>query len=146
MPEMDGIEFLKEVRSRFGDVPFILFTGKGREEVVIEAINNGADFYLQKGSDTKAQFAELGHMIRKAVGRRRADKALKESETRFRRISSIISDFAYSCRHDPDGSYRIDWMTGSEDRITGYSEDEIKAMKCWGNLVIPEDAICLHNT
>jgi DNA-binding response OmpR family regulator len=48
MPEMNGIELLKKVRVEYGDIPFILFTGKGREEVVIEAINNGADFYLQK--------------------------------------------------------------------------------------------------
>ncbi|NLD99668.1 MAG: response regulator, partial [Fibrobacter sp.] len=49
MPGMNGIEFLKAVRDQDKDIPFILFTGKGREEVVIEAINNGADFYLQKG-------------------------------------------------------------------------------------------------
>lgn len=140
MPEIDGIEFLKEVRSRFGDIPFILFTGKGREEVVIDAINNGADFYLQKGIDTKAQFAELAHYVRKAIGRKWAEMALKESENRFRRISSLISDFAYSCRQDSDSNYRIDWMTGSADHITGYSEAEIRAMKCWGNLVIPEDS------
>ncbi|PKL60468.1 MAG: PAS sensor protein, partial [Methanomicrobiales archaeon HGW-Methanomicrobiales-4] len=46
MPGMDGIELLKEVRIRYGDIPFILFTGRGREEVVIQAINHGADFYL----------------------------------------------------------------------------------------------------
>ena len=73
MTEMDGIEFLKEVRSRFGSIPFILFTGRGREEVVIDAINNGADFYLQKGGDPKAQFAELAHKIRQAVARRTAE-------------------------------------------------------------------------
>ena len=67
MPEMDGIAFLKEVRKRYGDIPFILFTGRGREEVVIEAINNGVDFYLQKGGDPTAQFAELAHKIRQAV-------------------------------------------------------------------------------
>ena len=27
MPDMDGIVFLNEVRQRFGDIPFILFTG-----------------------------------------------------------------------------------------------------------------------
>jgi CheY-like chemotaxis protein len=63
MPEMDGIEFLKTVRQKYGDLPFILFTGRGREEIVIQAINNGVDFYLQKGGDVKAQFAELSHKI-----------------------------------------------------------------------------------
>ncbi len=37
MPGMDGIAFLKVVREKFGDIPFILFTGRGREEVVIGA-------------------------------------------------------------------------------------------------------------
>jgi PAS domain S-box-containing protein len=67
MPGMDGIVFLKTVRSRFGDIPFILFTGKGREEVVIQAINNGADFYLQKGGDPRSQYAELAHKITIAI-------------------------------------------------------------------------------
>ncbi len=44
MPGMDGIQFLIEVWMKFGPIPFILFTGKGREEVVIQAINSGVDF------------------------------------------------------------------------------------------------------
>lgn len=76
MPGIDGIEFLKHVRSETGDVPFILFTGRGREEVVIEAINNGADFYLQKGGDPRAMFSELGHKIRLAVRRRKVEGEL----------------------------------------------------------------------
>ena len=48
MPGMDGIEFLKHVRSSGNSIPFILFTGRGREEIVIQALNSGADFYLQK--------------------------------------------------------------------------------------------------
>ena len=67
MPVMDGIEFLKKVRMDFKDIPFILFTGRGREEVVIEAINCGADFYLQKGGAPRAQFSELSHKIRQAI-------------------------------------------------------------------------------
>lgn len=76
MPGMDGITFLKAVRERCGDIPFILFTGRGREEVVIEAINNGADFYLQKGGDPESQFAELIHKVRQAVIQRRSQKEL----------------------------------------------------------------------
>jgi PAS domain S-box-containing protein len=72
MPGINGIAFLKEVRSRFGNIPFILFTGRGREEVVIEALNNGADFYLQKGGDPEALFVELRHKINIAILHRRA--------------------------------------------------------------------------
>ena len=74
MPGMDGIGFLKHLRSHGNKIPFILFTGRGREEVAIEALNNGADFYLQKGGDPSAQFAELANKVRYAVSHRRAEK------------------------------------------------------------------------
>jgi len=76
MPGMNGIAFLKDVRKRSTGLPFILFTGRGREEVVIEAINNGADFYLQKGGDPEAQFAELAHKMRQAVSRRKSEREI----------------------------------------------------------------------
>ena len=47
MPEMDGITFLKQLKASGDATPFIIFTGRGREEVVIEALNEGADFYIQ---------------------------------------------------------------------------------------------------
>ena len=80
MPDMDGIEFLKHLKESGDDTPFLIFTGKGREEVVIEALNNGADFYIQKGGDPKSQFAELINKIRYAVERRRAEEALRQSK------------------------------------------------------------------
>src|SRR5271157_2531649 len=86
MPGMDGIEFLKQIRSAFGDVPFVLFTGKGREEVAIQAINNGADFYLQKGGEPRAQFAELEHKIKIAIDKKRAEESLVESKEKFRSL------------------------------------------------------------
>jgi PAS domain S-box-containing protein len=76
MPEINGIEFLKRIRSRGDKIPFILFSGRGREEVVIEALNSGATFYLQKGVDTKAQFAELEHKVKEAVQRKLAEHEL----------------------------------------------------------------------
>jgi len=96
MPGMDGIAFLKEVRHQYGDIPFILFTGRGREEVVIEAINNGADFYLQKGGEPTAQFAELGHKIRQAVLRKRAEFSLVESEKRLSDIINFLPDATFA--------------------------------------------------
>ena len=75
IPGMNGIEFLKAVRVQSPALPFIIFTGRGREDVVVEAINNGVDFYLQKGGELKSQFAELSHKLRIAVKRRAVGRA-----------------------------------------------------------------------
>jgi len=91
MPGMDGIQFLVEVRTRFGQVPFILFTGRGREEVVIQAINSGADFYLQKGGAPEAQFAELSHKIKKAVEGLRAEEADRASRDQLIRSEENLT-------------------------------------------------------
>ena len=96
MPGMDGIALLKAVRNRDSSLPFILFTGRGREEVVIEAINNGVDFYLQKGGDPKAQFAELAHKIRQAIARRQAELSLIESEKRLADIIDFLPDATFA--------------------------------------------------
>ena len=78
MPDMDGITFLKAVRSANPRIPFIVFTGKGREEVVIEALNNGADYYLQKGGDPASQFTQLLSVARKAVDQSKSGQELFE--------------------------------------------------------------------
>jgi signal transduction histidine kinase len=80
MPEMDGITFLKQLRASKNTTPFIIFTGRGREDVVIDALNNGADFYIQKGGEPRSQFAELSNKIRYAVSRKHSEEALGESE------------------------------------------------------------------
>ena len=102
MPGMDGIKFLQLLRNRGDTIPFIIFTGRGREEVILEALNSGVDFYLQKGGDPKAQFAELQNIVGKAVRQKSADEALRESETKYRNILENIQDVYY--RSDADGN------------------------------------------
>ena len=119
MPEMDGIAFLKTVRERFGNIPFILFTGRGREEVVIEAINNGVDFYLQKGGDVRSQFAELAHKIRQVVARRQAERSLIESEKRLADIINFLPDATLAINRE---GVIIAWNRAIEE-MTGISAE-----------------------
>ena len=66
MPRTNGIEFLELVRADHADLPFILYTGKGSEEVASDAISAGVTDYLQKGTGT-SQYALLANRIRNAV-------------------------------------------------------------------------------
>lgn len=71
--------------------------------------------------------------------RDKAYQLLQEKEEQSGHISSTIFDVSYSCELDQDGNSSIIWMTGAVQRITGYSIDEIIALKCWGKLVLNED-------
>jgi PAS domain S-box-containing protein len=105
MPEMDGIGLLKNIRSRYPDLPFIIFTGRGREEIVIQAFDAGADYYVQKGGDTHSQFRELSHKIKLAVDKRKIEKALVASKERYRNVVEDQTEFI--CRFRPDGIHNF---------------------------------------
>jgi PAS domain S-box-containing protein len=92
MPGMDGIEFVRSLREKGDRTPFILFTGKGREEVVIEGIDSGADSYMQKGGNTKVVFAELAHKIMTIVYRTRTEAAMREKADLHRLVFETLAE------------------------------------------------------
>jgi len=133
MPGLDGIQFLIEVRKKLGQVPFILFTGKGREEVVIQAINSGADFYLQKGGEPGAQFAELSHKIKQAALRNKAENSLRKSEEKYRLLIEHANEAIVVAQ---DG--RLKLVNKRAIEVTGYSEQELLSMP-FSDIVNPAD-------
>lgn len=101
MPEMDGIAFLKAVRAQGDDSPFIIFTGKHRAHVAIDALNNNADFYLQKGGEGTDSFLELIGMVHKGMRQRDSQREILEREELFRDILENQEELV--CRFLPDG-------------------------------------------
>jgi PAS domain S-box-containing protein len=134
MPGMDGIELLKTLRGKEDDIPFILFTGKGREDVVIEALNSGADYYLQKGGDPKSLFAELSNMIMHSASRRRAELELHESERRFRDMLDNVHHIAIIL--DMEG--RLTYGNDRLFKITGKRKDDVIGSDWFTNFLAPE--------
>lgn len=93
MPSMNGIELLREIRTFDQEIPFILFSGRGRETVIIDAINTGADFYIQKGGDAKSLFAELNHKVDYAINKRNARLSLKRRDAILEAVSLVATLF-----------------------------------------------------
>ncbi len=122
MPFMDGLEFLEQVRSHDENIPFIMFTGRSREEIAIKALNLGANHYVTKGGDAKSQYAELIHIIRNSVEHNRAKAALRDSVEKYQAVFE----------HAQDGILIVDresmMVHSANNRICemlGYSHDEI---------------------
>jgi len=92
MPGKDGLELLKELRENGNSVPFIMFTGKGREEVAIRALNLGANQYLNKTGETETVYTELAHTITELAKTKKAEELLRLSEERYRNLFENAKD------------------------------------------------------
>lgn len=141
MPGTDGIGFLKILKEKHCNIPFILFTGRGREEVVIEAINNGATYYIQKGGDPKSQFAELDHKIREASRRRQAEENFHEIGLYY----NTLFEHSGTAVITLDESLIIRQSNAEFSRLTGYAKSEVEGIRSWTDFVNDEDATRLKD-
>jgi PAS domain S-box-containing protein len=139
MPKMDGIELLKRVRAVNKTIPFILFTGRGREEVVIDALNNGADFYVQKGGDAEAQFMELGHKIRKTVLMRRNEQSLAENRDYLDQIFSSVQSGIVIIDAT---THEILDLNPAAEKMIGTTKDQVAGNVCHRYICPSEEGRC----
>ena len=128
MPMMDGLELLRTLRAERNTIPFIIFTGRGREEVAIAALNAGADFYLMKGGKPKTQFGELLNFIRKAVEKSR-------TETLYKTVFETTGTAMMILEEDTTISH----VNDEAKNLWGYSRDEVEGKVKWPELVFEED-------
>jgi len=99
MPEMNGLKLLDAIRETNPDLPFILFTGKGSEEVASEAISMGVTDYLQKSFGVEV-YELLANRIENAVSESRAKRQAAESERRVRELTEATNDILWEFTAD----------------------------------------------
>ncbi len=90
MPDMDGIELARRIRET-SDIPIIIYTGRGSEEVAEAAFAAGIDDYIRKEVNP-SHYQVLAKRVRSAVENYRSEKALVESEKRYRTTLESLGD------------------------------------------------------
>jgi PAS domain S-box-containing protein len=128
MPGRNGIEFLEAVREDHPELPFVLFTGKGSEEVASDAFSAGATDYLQKegGSD---QYTLLAKRVLNYV-----ETATAEVQ-RKRQLNAIEAAREGIAILDEDGEFI--YVNEAYTELYDYDRDELLG-EHW-RLVYPDD-------
>jgi PAS domain S-box-containing protein len=138
MPRTDGIEFLETVREDHPDLPFILFTAKGSEEVASRAISADVTDYLQKGTSTE-RYELLANRIDNAVGATRSRRLLAERTRRLETLINNLPGIVYRCRNEP--GWPMETVEGEVEATTGYPAGSLeRGDVTWGeDLLHPDD-------
>jgi PAS domain S-box-containing protein len=134
MPKKNGLEFLKELREQNNQIPFILFTGKGREEIAIKALNLGADGYYNKQGSPETVYGELAHGIQTSFRQKKADELLRKSQAELKAI--VINSPIGIATSDSSSKFRS--ANEAFCRIVGYSEAELQE-RSFRDITYPDD-------
>jgi PAS domain S-box-containing protein len=118
LPGMNGIEFLETLSQKDGDIPVIMTTGQGDENIAVRAMKLGAIDYLVKSGDF---FTLLPAVIEKVVHKNRLEQSLLKSEKRFQDMAENISDWVW----EMDAQGRYIYSNPVVENIMGYSCAEV---------------------
>jgi PAS domain S-box-containing protein len=134
MPEKNGLELLRELRQQGNDVPFILLTCKGKEEIAIEALNSGVYRYVGKEGNAEVTYGELKRSICDAVRGQRAEKLLREAENHLSQITENMQDMLLLT----DTNLVCTYASASHKWILGYEPREIVGRTVY-DFIHPDD-------
>ena len=138
MPQKNGLEFLKELRDQNNQIPFILFTGRGREDVAVKALNLGADSYINKNGSPETVYCELADAINKTVERKKSRELLAKSESKYH---ALVENSLQGISILLASPLRIIFSNSAFGKILGYSSLELMSLSPEGitGLVYHED-------
>jgi PAS domain S-box-containing protein len=135
MPEMDGLEFLQNLRKLGNEIPFIMLTGKGREEVAMDALNKGANYYILKHGDVESVYRTVARVIKGEVKKKRTEVALRESDAKYRTLVEKIQDGIFILQGTPP---RLVYCNEAFAKMVGYTREEAMNLG-FDHYVAPED-------
>ena len=130
MPGLNGLEFLEVLNQQHKDIPVIMVTGQGDENIAVRAIKLGAQDYLVKSGHF---FTLLPSVIEKVVREKKIRDSLLESEKKY---GMVVNYATVSIVVTQDGFLKL--VNPHAVKTAGYSETELTT-RPFVEFVHPED-------
>ena len=140
MPQFSGLEALAALQRRGLDISLILVSGTIGEETAVAAMKSGASDYLMK-DNLKRLVPAVQRELREAVERRErrwAERALKESEEKYRALAEEIPAITYISAVNPN--YDSQFVSPQIEAMLGFSPAEwLSSDDLWLKQIHPDD-------
>lgn len=129
LPDSRGLEGLKQLQGLSKDAPIIVLSGINDKALALDALKQGAQDYLLKGTMNAEAMARV---VQYAIER-------KAAEIRYRSLVANIPGVVYRCRSDQGWS--VVFASSPFESLSGYAQEELfdKLSGHYGELIHPED-------
>jgi diguanylate cyclase (GGDEF)-like protein/PAS domain S-box-containing protein len=141
LPGMDGLELTKLVREERGlDLPIVLATGHGGEEVAAQALHLGVDDYLAKHEGYLYEVAAVLEKVQRQTELRRERETLRATSDRLARLMDASPTILYSLSL-VEGRSHATWVSDNIARLLGFTPEQALAPGWWRGHLHPDDRV-----
>jgi PAS domain S-box-containing protein len=149
LPDMTGRDLVSRIHDMGWDVPFIIATGQGSEQVAVDFMRLGARDYLIKDSRFKDMLPWIvGHALDEISREKQlaeAERLLRESERRLATLMANLPGMAYRCLNRP--TWDMEFVSEGCLELTGYPAAALMpgGKINYGDLIFPQDRDMVWN-
>lgn len=139
LPGLDALEVVKTLRADRGlDIPIVVVSGQGSEEVAAKAIHLGVDDYIAKHAGYLHELPATLEKVQRQVELVRERGALQETSERLGRALTTSPVILYTLRLEPESATPV-WVSSNIERLLGYTEAQALQTDWWSSHLHPDD-------
>jgi diguanylate cyclase (GGDEF)-like protein/PAS domain S-box-containing protein len=139
LPGLDALEAVKTLRAERGlDIPIVIVSGQGSEEIAAQAIHLGVDDYLSKHAGYLHELPSTLEKVLRQTELTRERGILHETSRRLGHVLASSPVILYTLRVLPEGAVAT-WVSGNVERLLGYSETQVLHPEWWLDHLHPDD-------
>ena len=139
LPGIDALELIKEVRRvRNLDIPIVMVSGQGSEEVAAQAIHLGVDDYLSKHAGYLYELPATLEKVLRQVELVRERSNLRATSERLNHVLAASPVILYTLHWGEQGATAT-WISDNIFSLLGFTTEEALAPDWWTEHVHPDD-------